>query len=428
MKTIDVKTKEGILRGEDCGSVMVFRGVPYAEAPVGSMRFSAPASKKPWISIRRALEFASICPQADPHGGFYGKEFYDDPAYPIPAMDEDCLYLNVYAPKEGENLPVAVWFHGGAFDHGFSSEMEFDGMDFARNNVILVTVNYRVGVFGFMADPYLRKENPYHTTGNYGMLDQIEALKWVRRNIAAFHGDPSHVGIFGQSAGAMSVQALVASPLTKGLFNRAILQSGAGCGTGMFKSRTLEEAYKTGERIMELAGVETIAELREVKADKLVKILPKLYERTGGMAFGPVVDNYVLDMSSDEKIAAGNIPDIPYMLGMTADDIFVEKGTNGFRSLFFDGMRNFANACAKHKSPVYLYYFDHPLPGDDAGSFHSSELWYVFNTLDRCWRPMDRKDYQLARNMSSAWYNFFKSGNPGWKAYDAESDFVRFWM
>lgn len=428
MKKIRVETKEGILAGEDCGQVMVFRGVPYAEAPVGGMRFAAPASRRSWTGEREALQFAQICPQPDPHGGFYGKEFYDDPAYPVPQMSEDCLYLNVWAPKEGENCPVAVWIHGGAFDHGWSSEMEFDGMSFARSGVVFVSINYRVGVFGFMADPQLARENPHGSTGNYGMLDQIEALKWVHRNIGAFHGDPSRVTVFGQSAGAMSVQSLLCSPLARGLISQAIMQSAAGYGNGLCRTRTMEQACRTGKMIMDLCGAKDIEELRKVPQEKLVEILPALYSRVSGLAFGPVADQYVLLDTTDGVCRSGGFPDMPMMIGMTGNDITVAEGMDGRKSPLFRGMCDLAAVCRGHRSPVYLYYFDRHLPGDDAGAFHSSELWYVFETLDRCWRPMERHDYQLSRSMSEAWQKFISTGDPGWKAYTPENGFVRTWM
>lgn len=428
MEKIRVTIKEGVLSGEDCGSVMVFRGVPYAEPPVGSMRFAAPASVKPWMGVRDAVSFGKICPQADPHGGFYGKEFYDDPQFPVPEMSEDCLSLNVWAPREGHDCPVAVWIHGGAFDHGWSSEMEFDGMAFARAGIVFVSINYRVGVFGFMADPALARENPHGSTGNYGILDQIEALRWVRRNISAFHGDPSRVTVFGQSAGAMSVQTILSSPLAEGLVSQAIMQSGAGYGSGLCRSKTMEQACRRGRDVMELCGVKDIAGLRALPAETFVKILPELNARAGGLAFSPAIDRYVLSDSTDGVCAAGKLPDIPMMIGMTGTDITVPEGGDGRKSPLFRGICDLAAACGTHRSPVYLYYFDRRLPGDEAGAFHSSELWYVFRTLERCWRPMGAHDFQLSRNMADAWHGFIRNGDPGWKAYTEENDFIRTWM
>ncbi len=428
MKTIQKKVEQGILEGELKSHVMIFKGVPYAEAPVKERRFKAPAKKAPWTGVRSALEFGKQCPQADPTTGFYGKEFYTSPAYPLPEQSEDCLFLNIWAPTEGKNLPVAFWIHGGAFDHGFSSEMEFDGEKFAANGVILVTINYRVGVFGFFADETLRRENTYKTTGNYGLLDQIMALRWVYDNIRSFGGDPNRITIMGQSAGAMSVQALISSPLTDGLVHSAIMQSGGGVDNTLGRHMKLDDAYKVSAKIMHLCGVKNVYEMRKLPPEKFVGILDDLYKEMGGLAFGPVVDGYVLKNDVNTCSKNGKIANIPYMLGITKNDITVEVGTDGRKSDFFRGCVRFANArLAYSHQPVYLYYFARTLPGDDAGAFHSSELWYMFGTLDRCWRPMTRHDYILSNQMIEAWTNFIKNDNPGtqWHRYTKEEQFVR---
>ena len=428
METIKVKTKEGELRGERAGGIMIFKGVPYAEAPLGSMRFAAPASRKPWMGVRDAFTFGDMCPQKDPRTGFYGKEFFNGPDSELPKMSEDCLNLNVWAPAEGENHPVAVWFHGGSFEHGASSEMEMDGTAFARAGIVFVSVNYRVGVFGFMADPFLSKENPHGSTGNYGILDQIEALKWVHRNIVAFHGNPERVTIMGQSAGAMSVQTLISSPLTEGLFSQAIMQSGGGYYHGHGPTHFQDRAYEIGAAVLDLCHVKTVDQLRLLPAEDIVAVLPALHDKFGEMPFTPMVDGYVLTETTDEACEKGHVPDMPYLLGLTGNDIMVEPGQSGRNSLFANGCRAFADVCKDHWNHVYLYYFDRKLPGDEAGAFHGSELWYVFRTLDACWRPMTAHDYQLSRNMSEAWQKFIMEGDPGWKEYDRESDFIRTWM
>lgn len=430
MKTIQVKTDLGILEGEAKVSSMIFRGVPYAEAPVGDRRFKVPMKKNRWFGVYKALEFQAQCPQADSTSGFYGKEFYTDERYPLPKQSEDCLYLNIWAPKKEGKFPVAFWIHGGAFDHGFSSEMEFDGEKFASHDVILVTINYRVGVFGFMADPELAKENSYRSTGNYGLLDQVMALRWVYDNIEAFHGDKKRITVFGQSAGAISTQTLITSPLTKGLIHNAIMQSGGGIDNGLTRSKRLEEAYAIGEQIKKLCKVKSVAGLRRVKAEKFVEILPELYKEHPGLVFGPVNDGYVLMEELNSAARNGRIHDIPYMIGMTSDDITVENG-NARKSKFYEGCINFCNARATYsRKPVYMYYFARRLPSDDAGAFHSSELWYVFGTLDRCWREMNVKDYRISESMITAWTNFMKEDDPGtqWKPYTRKNQFVRTFM
>ena len=429
METVQVRVEQGILEGERKSEYMIFRGVPYAEAPVGDNRFRAPQRKKPWIGVRDAKESGPMCPQPDmKKDPFWGKEFYGDDRYPLPEQNEDCLYLNIWAPLEKGKHPVALWIHGGAFDHGFSSEMEFDGKKFAANGVVLVTINYRVGVFGFFADEMLRRENAHRTTGNYGMLDQVAALQWVWKNIHSFNGDADRITVFGQSAGAMSAQALVSSSLTDGMIHNAILQSGGGIDNGLLQKRTLDDTLATGQRIKSLLKVKTIGEMRKLPASKLVEVLEPLYQETTGIAFGPCVDGYFLKEDPQQAVKNGHIQDIPYMIGLNGNDLTIEKGEDGRKSQFYRGCEQFAKArCALSEKPVYMYYFDRKLPGDDAGAFHSSELWYVFGTLDRCWRPMTRHDYSLSDMMNDAWSSFMKNDDPGrqWKAWKPDTKFVR---
>ena len=430
MNKIRITVEQGTLEGELKGSFMIFRGVPYAKPPVGDLRFKAPQQPDRWSGVKDATAFKAQCPQPDMTEGFYGKEFYTDPKYPLPEQSEDCLYLNIWAPsnKKPEGCPVAFWIHGGAFDHGFSSEMEFDGASYAMRDTILVTINYRVGVFGFMALEDLRREDMTKSVGNYGILDQIQALRWVRKNIEQFGGDPDRITVFGQSAGAMSAQALISSPLTRGMIHSAILQSGGGYGNDLMKDVRPEDAYQTGRKIMDILGIRYVRELRNLPAQKLVDILPELYSQTGGLAFSPVIDGYVLNEGFAQSIENDHIHDIPYMIGCTADDITIEKGTDGRKSSLFTGCTAFADQRNQNSDqPVYVYYFARKLPGDDAGAFHSSELWFMFGTLDRCWRPMTRHDFTLSRQMLDMWTDFMKCADPGqgWKAYTPKDHFIR---
>ena len=430
MNTVRVTVEQGTLEGELKGSCMIFRGVPYAKAPVGDLRFKAPQAPEAWNGVRKALEFGPICPQIEIKDGFYGKEFYTDPKYPLPAQSEDCLYLNIWAPekKSAEGYPVAMWIHGGAFDHGFSSEMEFDGAQYAMRDTILVSINYRVGVFGFMALEDLRREDPNRSVGNYGILDQIMALRWIRKNIEKFGGDPERITVFGQSAGAMSVQTLISSPLTRGMIHSAIIQSGGGYANPLIRDVTPEAAYLTGRKIMDLLGVRYVRELRNVPAEKLVSILPDVYKNAGGLVFGPIIDGWVMTEGFQECIDNDHIHDIPYMIGCTRNDISIEPGTDGRKSALFKGCTDFADQRnANSDEPVYVYYFARALPGDEAGAFHSSELWYMFGTLDRCWRPMQRHDFTLSISMLDMWTDFMKKADPGrgWKAYTEENHFIR---
>ena len=415
METI-VKTKQGAVEGavSEDGCTIIFRGIPYAEAPVGGLRFRRPQEKKPWDGVRPCKEFGARCPQADLASmDFYGKEFYDEM---VPPCNEDCLYLNIWAPSEGENLPVLFWIHGGAFMHGCGSEKEFDGEGFSRKGVILVSVNYRVNAFGFFAHPDLEKENPEGVSGNYGILDQIFALQWVRENIGAFGGDRSRITLCGQSAGCMSVQTIISSPLTKGMAAGAILQSGTGLPPRR-SSPTRDEMMETSRRLMEHLKVSTIDELRRVPADALMQAA--YATQTGGLCWRPHIDGWLLPAQPEDLAESGAIHDIPYMIGCTGDDI----GDGALK----DGTAAWCeNQLSLGRTPAYLYFFDRKLPGDDAGAFHSSELWYVFETQPRCWRPWEPHDRELSQTMAGCWANFAKHGDPNgsdlplWEPYTSD--------
>ncbi len=399
-----IKTKKGAVEGlvSEDGQTLIFRGIPYAQAPVGPLRFARPQEKEPWEGVRPCKAFGPRCPQADLASmDFYGKEFYDAM---VPPCDEDCLYLNIWAPRESAGpLPVLFWIHGGAFMHGCSSEKEFDGEGFAKKGVILVSINYRVNAFGFFAHPELEKENPEGVSGNYGILDQIFALKWVRENISAFGGDPEKITLCGQSAGCMSVQTILSSPLAKGLMAGAILQS----GTGLPPRRSTpdrEQAQAISRRLMEHLGVSTLEELRRVPAEKLMAATYAVQD-PGVLGWRPHADGWLLPGQPEDLAESGAIHDIPTMIGCTGDDIgdgALRAGTAAWCE----------NLLCLGRAPAYLYFFDRKLPGDSAGSFHSSELWYVFETLPRCWRPWEEHDYELSQAMSACWANFAKTGDP----------------
>ena len=261
-----------------------------------------------------------------------------------------------------------------------------------------------------------------------GILDQVAAIRGLRKNIDRFGGDPDRITVFGQSAGAISVQTLISSPLTRGMIHSAIMQSGGGYDTPLIRDVMPEDAYVTGRKIMDLLNVRFVRELRNMSADRFVSILPQLYSQAGGLVFSPVVDGFVLTEGFKECIENDHIHDIPYMIGCTADDISIEKGTDGRKSDLFKGCTAFADQRNLNSDkPVYVYYFTRRLPGDDAGAFHSSELWYMFGTLDRCWRPMERHDITLSISMLDMWTDFMKYDDPGkgWKAYTEKSHFVR---
>lgn len=417
---LTVTTKQGAVKGfcsEDKQTV-IFRGVPYAQPPVGELRFRRPQEHEPWEGVRDCTRFSAVCPQADLRGmDLYGKEFYDGEEV---VMSEDCLYLNIWTPAgstPGSGLPVLFWIHGGAFLHGHGSEKEFDGKGFAKKGVILVTINYRVNAFGFFAHPDLEAENAERVSGNYGILDQIFALRWVRENIAAFGGDPEKITIFGQSAGCMSVQAIISSPLSADMVRGAVLQSGGGI-RALHETPKKEQLWETSKKLMEHLNVSSVEELRRVPAEK---VRDAAYATGGpGLGWTPHVDGFLLSASTDELAQAGKIHDIKYMIGSTSGDI------GGSKLLQEAGERFCENQLKLGRAPAYFYFFDRALPGDDSGAFHSSELWYVFETLPRCWRPWEEHDYELSRIMSTYWANFAKTGDPNgellprWEPYTTE--------
>lgn len=422
METI-VQVREGQLEGclsADSKSV-IFRGVPYAEPPVGALRWKRPVAKTPWAGIRPAKVFSAKAHQADlTREGFYAKEFYTDEKI---ERSEDCLYLNIWTPADaqpGDKLPVFFWIHGGAFLHGCGAEKEFDGEQFARNGVILVTINYRVGALGFFTHPDLAAENSEGLCGNYGIYDQIAALSWCRENIAAFGGDPDNITTAGQSAGSMSVQILISSPLTRGMIRRAILQSGGGL-RGLSRDFSLESRMEASRKLMEALGVSTLEQMRAVPAEKIAEVQYTIRSEMG-LCWTPVVDGVLLTAPVDTVAINGEAHDIDYMIGSTGDDIGADS-----RMLEYSAVYWAKNQLALGRRPAYIYFFDRKLPGDDAGAFHSSELWYEFHTLDRAWRPWEDCDWVLEDAVSSYWANFARCGDPNggdlpvWRPYTADA-------
>lgn len=415
--TVDGGQIEGVVDEE---GVTVYRGIPYAAPPVGDLRWKQPQPVQPWQGVRRCDTFGNASLQGGQQkGSFYWKEFYQDGN---PAMSEDCLYLNVWTPAAGQTdarLPVMVWIHGGAFMNGFGHEIEFDGDAYAKKGVVLVTLNYRLGMCGFLAHPLLTAENDGKGSGNYGLFDQLAALKWVKKNIARFGGNPDNVTLFGQSAGAGSVQSLISSPLAKGYIQRAIIQSGGGLG-GIIVPNTLRQAEETGKAIWDAAGYTTLEAMRACPADQFGDVLAA-YMKTqktpvSNLSYRPCVDGQLLTASTDETVRDARELDIPYLIGYTSEDIAPET----MRRAAVDWSLLLEQ---QGRRPAYVYCFSRDLPGEDMpptpgsfgdmkGAFHSSELWYVFGTLDKCWRPMTEADYALSERMVTYWTNFAKTGDP----------------
>ncbi|OJW17616.1 carboxylesterase family protein [Mucilaginibacter sp. 44-25] len=455
-----VQTQAGKISGtvSKDNSIHIFKGIPFAAPPVGDLRWKAPQPVKPWQGVKACTQFAKSPIQAKPNEfGVYTREFLikDEP------LSEDCLYLNVWtgARSSKEKRAVMVWIYGGGFVSGGTNVPIYNGEALARKGIILVSITYRVGILGFFAHPELSKESGHNASGNYGLMDQIAALKWVKENIATFGGDPDKVTIAGQSAGSMSVNSLVASPLAKGLFRNAIAESGASFISGPYNGTTLAQAEEAGLKTAEKLGAHSLKELRNLPADVLLK-------QFGGR---PIIDGYVLPKSIADIFAAGQENPVTLLSGWNEDDAFVGKllsatdyradlkakhrddyeqwlkhfpgntdeqaersQINISRDLTF-GIQNYtwANVQAGKGKKVFLYRFTRRMPatGDfiKYGAFHTAEVPYAFNNLRFVNRPFEQVDRQLANEISSYWVNFVKTGNPNgkslpvWPVYNAQS-------
>lgn len=400
----------------DSSQVVVYKGIPYAAPPVGELRWKKPQLVTAWKGVRDCSEFGTISIQLGHEPGtLWWKEFYWEG---FPEQGEDCLYLNVYAPaasigKADAKLPVAMWIHGGAYHNGYSNEITMDGDAWAQRGVILVTINYRLGLMGFLNHPELSAEDPDGTSGGYGMYDQIAALKWVHDNIAQFGGDPTNITVMGQSAGASSVKSLVASPLSKDMIAKAIIQSGGGLSRVNPNAPVQSQASfdRTGTSIQQAGGFQNLAQMRTATPEQLKDAVAKMQRQP---SYRPHNDGVMLTQSFDEAVWTNTIPDIPFMIGYTAQDL----GNSGPAIDLLVNVRDSLSS-----QPVYRYFFSRNLPGDDEdpetdpGAFHSSELWYMFHSLKNSWRPFTKQDYELSDRMMDYWTNFCKYADPknGWK-------------
>lgn len=400
--------------------IIAYKGVPFAAPPVGDLRWKEPQPVVPWEGVKIADTYGAAAMQTiwDPTS-FYGREWR---ASDSAKFNEDCLYLNIWTPAAGQKdkkLPVAMWIHGGGYREGFAYEPEMDGgVDWASRGVILVTVTYRLGVLGFLSHPLLSKESPNGVSGNYGVMDQAAALKWINKNIEQFGGDPNNITVFGQSAGAGSVQTLCASPISKGLVSKAISMSGGGL-SDMRPGLPLDTAQAANQKMMEFFNVTSLEDMRKLSFDSLTK-MTKIYGDTTKkrMFFAPVIDNYFLKGTFTTQARKNEIPDIPYMIGFTSNDL----------SDMTTPVKDFcALRAEKSQKPVYAYLFSRFLPGDSTGAFHSADLWYIFHSLRHSWRPFTKGDEALSIQMVDYWTNFAKYGNPNgegketWSAYTTQS-------
>ena len=430
------------------GVVAHYLGVPFAAPPIAGLRWRPPQPVPPWQGALETVHAAPACPQPlPPPGSFYQNEFFQTSE----RQSEDCLYLNIWTPAHGpdEKLPVMVWFYGGGFVQGSGSLPSFDGEALARRGVIVVTINYRLGPLGFLALPALDQESPDHVSGNYGLLDMIAALRWVQNDVAAFGGAPSNVTIFGQSAGAFGVNAMIASPLAHGLFHRAIVESYPMFGMSD-PLQTLAQAEQGGEKFASAVGAEALADLRMIPSADLIRTMGA---GAGGFGLRPNVDGHVLPHDLPEMIAAhesnaaalligANYDEGTQLLGATtpeglaalarrrfgaegdavaklysgADDERATAAQDRMQSdyLLAASARE-AQIFAEHGGPAYVYRFTRPAPGSDpikVGAFHSAELAYVFGTQASIDRPWSERDRALSDQMQRYWTNFAKTGDP----------------
>jgi len=462
-----VKTVQGKAAGKWIlnGTQKAFLGLPYAAPPVGDLRWTPPQPPFRWKGVRDATKFAGRCEQW---------HVWNDYIFLDSGPTEDCLYLNVYMPASADRaskLPVMVWIHGGGFIAGAGSEPRYTNSALVTKGVVLVTMNYRLGVFGFLASEDLAREADGHA-GNYGLMDMAAALRWVKANIIAFGGDPGNVTIFGESAGSFAVNALTAAPEAQGLFQKAIGESGAFFG-GAISMTSLTERVHRDQTWVESLGVKNLAELRAMPADKLLDAAQK----ASGIYFSPVVDGLFLKEPVPETYAAGRQAHVPAIIGWNRDEragtlskdmtaakwrAFAEehygaqagdflaafpantdeqaiRSADEYTTASFIALGAWRWAEAQVKtgqSAVYRYRFDRPAPSEENHpqgiyAFHSDELEYVFGTLDvrhgATWQPEDRK---LSEELVSYWTNFARTGDPNgeglpsWPRYDREKELI----
>lgn len=444
----------GIIEGTraEGSNIRLFKGIPFAAAPVGERRWKAPGPVESWEGVRKANTWGTHCMQGDMFGG------------PLitrdESMGEDCLYLNVWTPAEkaGASLPVLVVFHGGGFAAGSGSEPRTDGEWMAQQGIVVVEPNYRLGVFGFLAHPELTAESNGKGSGNYGMLDQVAALRWVQDNIVSFGGNPGDVTINGESAGSMSVSALMASPLSRGMIHKAIGQSGAFfiSPSGGMEEQSLADKENRGVMFAQSVGADTLDELRAMPAGELLSAVMK---KDNGWGYGPGVDGYFMPTKAAEIYAAGEQANIPLMAGWTSVELgmsvafnprkptvetfkqelkkqFGEKAGSALEvyeaetdqqamqsaaalasDLFisYSTWKWIETHKATSEAPIYRYRFDRTIPGDRASEFgavHAVDIEYAFNTLDSKAADWQEEDRNVSRVMATAFANFVRTGDP----------------
>lgn len=452
-----VQTAQGRVSGvkDPNSTATVFKGIPFAAPPVGDLRWRAPEPPASWQAVRKADTFGSSCMQTITESMLPMHAPWTEEFLTHNKVSEDCLFLNVWTPKVRPNadLPVVVFIHGGGFNSGAGDIVLYDGTNLATKGLVVVTINYRLGVFGFLADPDLTAESEHHASGNYGLMDQVAALRWVNANITQFGGDPHNVTIWGQSAGAFSVGALVASPLATGLFEHA--QADSGLGVAGFPMSNLSAAEETGVRFLAQHHAASIKDLRGVPAEALMPD-PKA-PMSAMLFFSPIVDGWVLPDTPNSMNEKGTDNDVPVITGYQAGDSMmlsfgppintldayhqmIQKRYAGMAAEFeklypvtkVDDIKTvlaesgqergrvsmflWASERAKsHKQPVYTYFFDRGIPWPqhpEFGAFHTGEIPYFFLNLKKLDRPWEQLDFTLAKDVSSYLVNFATKGDP----------------
>jgi para-nitrobenzyl esterase len=428
-----VQIDTGKLRGVAADGVVAYKGIPYAAPPVGDLRWRAPQPAAAWQGVRSAAEYGHDCMQLP---------FPSDAAPLGTEPAEDCLVINVWLPEHpaSKHIPVMVWIYGGGFVNGGSSPSVYDGSTFAKGGVAFVSFNYRLGRFGFFAHPALTQETPQGPLGNYAYMDQIAALKWVQRNIAAFGGDPKTVTIFGESAGGGSVHALLTSPVTAGLFERAIIESGGGRG-GMGRATTRlhdaagskPSAESIGVAFAASKGIQAddpaaLEKLRALPASAIVDGMNMASMREGATTYpGPMIDGQIVTEDADAAYLAGHQHHVPVIIGANSMDIGFQTGT-----FMLEPARFIAQTLSVVNQPVWEYRFSYvaqSLQAKMPGAPHATEIPFVFDTVKaRYGTDLTPADEHIAQQTNQYWVNFAKTGDPNgaglpqWPAYHAAND------
>lgn len=474
-----VTVESGVLAGTINAdhSVRMFKGIPFAAPPIGDLRWKAPQAPPKWSGVRAADKFGSACLQTDVYGDIY---FRDN------SPSEDCLTLDIWIPAKPATakLPVLVWYYGGGFVAGSASEARYDGENLAKKGIIVVSPNYRLGIFGFFSYPELTKESGHHSSGNYAFLDQVAALQWVVKNIAAFGGDPHNLTIAGESAGSFSVSALMASPLSRNLFQKAIGESGAffphpgGHGLDL---TALAETEQVGVKFAKSVGAKSLAQLRAIPGDQLLQAAAKF---NNAFDFKPSIDGYFLPADVESIFRQGAQSHVPLLAGWNADEgkisVLNAPQLPTAKSFAADARKRFGDEAGEFlklypastdeeallsaeqlsgddfiafstwkwlnlhlktgKSTVYAYRFDQvpatkpgamagKVPASEMGARHAGEIEYVFQTLKSVDVPWTEDDFKVSDTMSSYWVNFVRSGNPNgndlpeWPAYQKKDSY-----